>query len=124
MHEPITCFINDLLSGMRYALPGQPGSAPHLPDNHCLKLILKWIKKFGLNTEVFQIPKINQLQTVRLVNILVKNLNFNKAIHLSSSLQKQTQGSSRSYLAGRIKISNHSATHFSYSRSTLILELR
>jgi hypothetical protein len=104
MHEPITYFINNLLSGMRNALPGQPGSAPHLPDNNRLKSILKWIKKFGLKKAVIQIPKINQYQTVRLVNALVKNLNFNKAIHLSSSLQKQTQGSSRSYLAGRIKI--------------------
>jgi hypothetical protein len=116
MHEPITYFINNLLSGMRYALPGQSGSAPHLPDNHRLKSMLKWIKKFGLNTEVFQIPKINQFQTVRLVNILVKNLNLNKA--------KQSQDSSHSYLKVIIENSNHPATHFYYSRSTLTLELR
>lgn len=120
MHEPITYFINNLLSGMRNALPGQPGSAPHLPDNHRLKSILKWIKKFGLNTAVIQIPKINQYQSVRLVNALVKNLNFNQAIHSSKTNPRLIP----LLLPRKNRKFKSFSNPFYYSRSTLTPELR
>ena len=120
MHEPITYFINNLLSGMRNALPGQPGSAPHLPDNHRLQSILKWIKKFGLSRAVIQIPKINQYQTVRLVKAKVKNLKLNQPIYLSKN-----KLNIHLLLFGR---KNRKFTSTSnplyYSRSTLTPELR
>jgi len=41
MHEPIRYFISNLLSGMRSALPGEPGSASPPPCTPSLQLVLK-----------------------------------------------------------------------------------
>ena len=104
---------------MRNALPGQPGSASHLPDNHRLQSMLKGRMKFGFGRAGIQISKISQYKTIRLVITIIKNLNINQGIHSSKTNPRLIP-----LLLQRVENSNHSAIHFHYSRSTLTPELR